>query len=741
MTRPGISVEGLQAAGIERIEAVDAEKRCGLAAAGLFIPYRTIEGAPVFDGGRIYGRLRLEQPTETKKYHQAPGSSVHAYVPPGLATVASGGDLHLIEGEFKALSLTEAGFPAVGLSGFFGYARKGGGELVPELAEVIARLQPQRICFCGDADTALNSQFAIATVRLARLVHPLPVLLPRLPWDGPGKGADDCREALKSDFNQWWGKRLAEAVPVAAESDASVLMVALFERELEGIAKTDGAARRKAERGLVKLAAALSGDALLQDRVTSFAERSLKLRKPAFMKAVETARKAGLLDRELDELNVYYDPGRKCYWLSNDRGEMIEINETSLVKHLRAAGYSADDGETKGLSAVDGRIIEIQRTLDVVYAGPLAGQAVGLQEMCGHRVLVTRSPRILQPRAGACPNIEQLILGLFADPKHDQVPYLLGWLKIAYEALAAGQLRHGQMLAIAGPRDCGKSLLQNLITEVLGGRVAKPYRYMCGATDFNGDLFAAEHLMIEDEVSFTDIRARRHFGARIKDFTVNTVQSCHAKNRQAISLKPLWRVTISLNDEPENLLILPPIDESLEDKVILLRAAKTAMPMDTSTAEGYRAFMDVLLSEVPAFIHHLTRFTIPEALVSRRFGVKHFHHPDLIAALEDMSPELRLLALIDAAMDEEDQQGPWTGTAADLERRLMASPFKEETRRLLDWNNAAGTYLGRLARKCSQRVQQNRTENRREWIINPAHWTTMEHNSADATDGRLTPSI
>ncbi|MBI1178473.1 DUF3854 domain-containing protein [bacterium] len=740
MTRPGISEAVLRAAGVECVDALEAERRCGLAATGLFIPYRTIDGADVIDANRPYGRLRLDQPTGDKKYHQAVGSSVHAYVPPGLDKVAPGGDLHLIEGEFKALSLTEAGFPAVGVSGFYGYARKGGVEPVAELAEVVARLQPQRIFFCGDSDTALNHQFAIAAVRLAQLLRPLPVLLPRIPYEGPGKGADDCRDVLKAEFTSWWQNLLTTAVPVAAESDASVLAFALFERETDGLAKMEGPEQHRAEQRLVKLAAGLGRDALLQDRVVRFAERQFKVRRATFMRAVERVRKAGLHDREPDELHVYYDPGRKCYWLSNDRGEMIEINESSLVKHLRAAGYDAGDGEEKGLSAVDLRIIEIQRTLDVVYAGPLAGQSVGLQEMCGHRVLVTRSPRLPQPKVGECPHIEQLILGLLGDGKHNQVPYFLGWLKIAYEALAAGQLRHGQMLAIAGPRDCGKSLLQNLITEVLGGRVAKPYRYMCGATDFNGDLFTAEHLMIEDEVSFTDIRARRHFGARIKDFTVNTVQSCHAKNRQAISLKPFWRVTISLNDEPENLLILPPIDESLEDKVILLKATKADMPVDTSTADGYREFMELLLSEVPAFVHHLTRFEIPEALVSKRFGVTHFHHPDLITALEDMSPEMRLLALIDSAMEEDDKLGPWTGTAAELERRLADSPFKDEARRLLDWNNAAGTYLGRLARRCGDRVQQQRTEHRRGWIIYPADWVSLEQDH-DKADTRLTPSI
>jgi hypothetical protein len=303
----------------------------------------------------------------------------------------------------------------------------------------------------------------------------------------------------------------------------------------------------------------------------------------------------------------------------------------------------------------------------------------------------------------------------------------MGWLKVGYEALSRWSLRHGQALAIAGPRDCGKSLLQNIITEILGGRSAKPYRYMCGATDFNGDLFGAEHLMIEDEVAFTDIRARRAFGSRIKDFTVNTVQSCHGKNRPAVSLKPFWRLSITLNDEPENLLILPPIDESLEDKIILLKAYKRPLPMETSTLEGQRRFMAALLAEVPAFLNLLVNYRIPERLKSERFGVTHFHHPELLASLSEMAPEMRLLAVIDAHLSDADRPaGSWMGTATELERMLYESKGAHEARRLLDWNNATGTYLGRLAKKLPHRIKQERTKHSRIWFISPPHWAGIE---------------
>jgi hypothetical protein len=723
--RPGISNEMLERAGVRHVSADEAKALCGLASSGLWLPYRNVDGSAIRDGDKDYGRLRLERPRGDMKYYQAGGTTVHAYLPPMVAAVTNvGGDLFIIEGEFKSLALAEAGFQAVGISGFFGFGSKDNGGLVPELAAVIEKHKPARILFCGDSDTALNCFFPLAAVRLANLVQPVPVLLPRIPLNGPGKGADDCRAKLNDTFADWWRERIANAIEVKPDTDSALLMTELVEFEQAAIISLNGKARKDVNDRLVKLAATFEQNALIQEQLLTFAEKKLGLKRRALNKAVKAALKKPKTESQPVPLEAFYDPARKCYWIPNTRREMIEITETSLQRHLANAGYSCEP-EDGGTSPLADEIIRVQRERDVLYAGPLAGHVVGPQEMCGQRILVTRGPRLILPKPGECPTIEKLLLGLLddPDPNINQITFLLGWLKIAYESLLHGQLRPGQALALAGPKDCGKSLLQNLITEMLGGRSAKPYRYMSGATEFNGDLFGAEHLMIEDEFANTDIRTRRNFGARIKDFTVNQVQSCHGKNRPAVSLKPFWRVSISLNEEPENLLILPPIDESLEDKLILLKASKALLPDDIGTSAGREKYWAQLMAELPMFLDLLVNFKIPAALHSGRFGVKHFQHPGLLAAVNEMSPEMRLMGLIDAALKEKkDHVGRWTGTATDLERMLNESAVAFEARRLLDWNNAMGTYLGRLAKKLPKRIRAERTNTTRTWVVVPAHW-------------------
>ena len=104
--RPGISNELLERAGVRRVSADEATVLCGLAEAGLWLPYRNANGGAICDGDKDYGRLRLDQPKDKKKYHQALGTAVHVYLPPTVTPPSSeGGDLFLIEGEFKSLAL------------------------------------------------------------------------------------------------------------------------------------------------------------------------------------------------------------------------------------------------------------------------------------------------------------------------------------------------------------------------------------------------------------------------------------------------------------------------------------------------------------------------------------------------------------------------------------------------------------------------------------------------------------
>lgn len=419
--------------------------------------------------------------------------------------------------------------------------------------------------------------------------------------------------------------------------------------------------------------------------------------------------------------DAFFDAGKNGYWIRNLRGAWISINETQFKRILKQRGFSPKVREEAYVSPLDEILIEIQQCCDVHYAGALAGHTAGVYDMGERRILVTESPRIIPAKPGEWRTLRAFIEGLLYDPQFDQHPYLYGWLKVSYETLLAGEKRPGQGLTLAGPHGCGKSLLQNLITLILGGRSARPYQFMSGLTSFNSDLFEAEHLMIEDEQASTDIRARRNFGAQLKNVTVVDWQRCHAKNRVALSLAPFWRLSITVNDEPENLMVLPPIDDSIEDKLIILRASKKAMPMPTATLEQRKLFWAKLVSELPAFLHFLTQWEIPSELVNERFGITHFHHPEILAAIDSLAPEFRLLRLIDEELFQRGEAGAWDGSAEQLERELCGegSKCRNEARKLFTFNTACGVYLARLSKKFPARFERIRSAEQRTWTIHP----------------------
>jgi len=50
---------------------------------------------------------------------------------------------------------------------------------------------------------------------------------------------------------------------------------------------------------------------------------------------------------------------------------------------------------------------------------------------------------------------------------------------------------------------------------------------------------------------------------------------------------------------------------------------------------------------VASFLEFLTKWKIPDHLISQRYGITHFQHPDILEALGTFAPETKLLELID----------------------------------------------------------------------------------------------
>jgi hypothetical protein len=419
----------------------------------------------------------------------------------------------------------------------------------------------------------------------------------------------------------------------------------------------------------------------------------------------------------LDDL--HYDPNSGQWWTRNAWGDYAQINGDRARTLLLECGISHVKDET-GTSEVDRQLLRRTRDTLIEYAGPLAGHRAGLYGT----ILVTRSVVPLAPAPGDSSRLQTYLHNLL-DQNDDQYWRLIFWLALRRQAVLTGTWRSSQALALVGPAACGKSFVQSaVITRLLGNRIAKPYRYMSGSTDFNGDLFTSEHLCIEDEAPGRDIHSRRALGSNIKSMLFSQNQSCHPKNRQAITLRPIWAMSISLNDEPENLQVLPPLDPSLMDKLIILRCVRHTLPWPGPEIEVLK---DILDTELSAFAHYLDGLTVPEHLVEPRCGLKAYQHPAILEELMQLSPEHQLIGLIDTVIFE-NEFITWRGTAADLETILRDSKYSREADRLFRFNTACGVYLARLHEQDPHRISKAKTNGKVRWAISPPAGLAVDWN-------------
>ena len=304
-----------------------------------------------------------------------------------------------------------------------------------------------------------------------------------------------------------------------------------------------------------------------------------------------------------------------------------------------------------------------KRCLDEIFPA-LPGYGSGVHRLdSGERVLVKTQPTLIEPKAGEWETIKAVLEALLGP---DQLLYFYSWCKIAHESLRDGEpgnWRPGHAMILAGPRGAGKSLIQTkIITPLLGGREADPLKFLFGTDDFNGDCFSAEHLNLGEVPSSQKTVDRMALAETIKQIVATPLARMRLMRTEPWSVHPFWRLTISLNDDPDKLRSLPPITSDFGDKVLIFHTRKAKMPMRTTTLDERKAFSTALSDEMPAFLAWLLdEWTIPEELMTypdgsdaSRFGFREYHSSLIKDGLFDETPAGELMMLIDNAEFEGD---------------------------------------------------------------------------------------
>ena len=413
---------------------------------------------------------------------------------------------------------------------------------------------------------------------------------------------------------------------------------------------------------------------------------------------------------------VCYEAPTKNYYLERD-GVWVKQDRTMITLYLRSQGLSWSQDDKHPLSEVETALLAISSDQYVSYAGRIAGYSEGIYKMFGNRILVTQSPDLIKPVPGAHPLLTQLYEELFGAV---QLPHYYGWLHFSLKMFYEEKHKPGQALIMAGPRECGKSLNQDLLTAMFGGTQGQPYQHMSGETSFNADLVEATHLRISDEAIARDAISRAKVGAAIKKYAGESSQRCHSKGVNALEVSTLQRITMSLNNNSHDLLVIPRITDSLEDKVMLFKMNHSKLVRERG---GDREeFWKALVAELPAFIHTMLNWKIAGsgAVPCKRMGVAYHHNKELLAALGELENHTRLLHIIDEVLfDSHSKRQEWEGKAVNLQHLLCDdfSAYHKEASQLLRSTVTCGSLLGDLEWEFPDRFSRRMLHGDNVWKI------------------------
>ena len=425
------------------------------------------------------------------------------------------------------------------------------------------------------------------------------------------------------------------------------------------------------------------------------------------------------------ERKWWFDGSR--FWTPDEKGNWITLDKSSFQTYLLKNPFTTFRGfkeEGEAISPAEVECLDTMINSRVAYAGPLSGWKRGIQHFDDTLALITKSPKLIEPAEGDFSTILSFLSGLLGH-EEQQLDHVLYWIKDTLDALYEGRPRLGLALVLAGEAGCGKTLLKEILRELFGGREVYPYAYMMGKDNFNEELTQAPMWVVDDEAADTTLQGRIRFGAEIKKVVANSAMRCRGMHQTAVTLNPLRRLVICVNVEPDRLLVLPPIDDDIADKILITKCVQPCpWPMPMTTHEEKVAFFDKVRDEFPALIHHLRHHVdeIPRDFRGR-FGVKHYHNPEICDSLMEISPEMQLAEQIERVLFG--RTGipitEWKGSTNELIRIMHSddSPLASYEKAKIPAAAWIGRRLGKLSARFPGRYELKKTENKNVWTIKP----------------------
>lgn len=348
---------------------------------------------------------------------------------------------------------------------------------------------------------------------------------------------------------------------------------------------------------------------------------------------------------------LWYDS--KSYWWNVD-GAWVARSKEDTIMHLKIRGVSAKTGPKDTASKAEQVLGMVQQTRLVTMAAPLIFDAREIVDLGGDRILNISRKEAMQELDGPsdpalCPWIWEFLHKIWDSHKERGCPqrdYFFAWFKRTWESARALDLAQGQMLVIAGEAGQGKTFLNRcIIGAALGGSIDAS-ELLQGKTNFNKQAAETAIWRIDDATGASSRAEAKKFGETLKRHVANPTVGYHPKFKDAVELPWKGRIVMTCNTDPESLEVIPPLDHTFADKVMLLKFSDWVAEFLPNSQQEAK-----IAAELPAFLACLRDWVPPAAVLDpgkARFGVRSFLHPTLVRASRESggsSPLMEVLEL------------------------------------------------------------------------------------------------
>lgn len=385
--------------------------------------------------------------------------------------------------------------------------------------------------------------------------------------------------------------------------------------------------------------------------------------------------------------DIHFDD-KQFFVFNNAKGQwMAESKENVLNELLVSRGLGKESGKKAGRkhSEIDEAVNYIRHHHRIAGAAPFAFYPKGIMQWNGATYLNTHTREVLQPaKTGEWgkdfPWLSMFLDQFFALP--EQKAYFLSWLSRFYKGCYHRSPKSGQSVFISGPTNAGKTFLNRGILSPLMGGHAEAKEWLLGKTSFNAQLFESALWPIDDGSVGTAAQTHRYFSEMVKMLTANRDMESHAKFGKPSQVGWQGRLCVTCNDDAESLRILPRLDISILEKLLLFRAAVRSIPFTDE--------MDKTVTrELPFFARFLLDFEIPSECLDPdpRYGVRRYHDKELVSSAitaGDGFDEVLDHWLVEHFTTRDRQAPFWEGTSLQLRAEILRDPAMVDLLRAFD---------------------------------------------------------